>query len=390
MTVHIRRIPVQLGQRSYKIIVGHGLLTDAAKWLAPLQLGRRSVVITDRNVAHRFGKKLMAALNAGGYKTSLVVIPAGEKAKTLAQTARIYNALLDARLGRDGFVMGLGGGVVGDLAGFVAATYLRGIDFVQVPTSLVAQVDAAIGGKTGVNLSRGKNLVGAFWQPRLVLCDLDTLKTLPAREYRSGWAEVIKYGIIRDADLFGVLGKFLQIAHGDSTGRDAFESRGRRRGRLNHSTIQPFNEIPMDIVTRCCQIKAEIVSADEHENDQRALLNFGHTLGHALETATNYRRYSHGEAISIGMVAAAWLSVKHAGLATQEADRIQNTLQAAGLPTLWPRETRQEKILQAIQLDKKVRAGKIRFVLIRRIGEALISNDMTWKAVREVINVCRG
>ncbi len=374
----VHTILVQLASRSYDIVVRRGLLANVAARLQPLNLGKRCLVITDRNVARRYGAKTIAALKKGGYDASLAVISAGEKYKTLATVERLYNACLDAKLSRDSFIIGLGGGVVGDMAGFVAASYLRGIDFVQIPTTLVAQVDAAIGGKTGVNLARGKNLVGAFWQPRLVLCDLDTLKTLPPREYRSGWAEVIKYGIIRDAELFGALEKYLQ---------DEFElrGRGRRRGRLNDSTIQHLNAIPTEVVARCCQIKAEIVSADERESGQRALLNFGHTLGHALEAATNYKKYLHGEAISIGMVAAAQLSVKHARLPQHDADRIRATLESAGLPTQWPKNVPIKKILTAIRLDKKVRAGKLYFVLARRLGDAFVSDSVTMEDVKGVV-----
>lgn len=359
-----------MGDRSYDILVGHGLLADVSAWLRPIGLGSRCVVITDNHVARRYGRKLLAAIRDGGYSASLALLPAGEQAKTLASCAQLYNACLDAKLSRDSFLVALGGGVIGDLVGFVAATYLRGISFIQIPTTLVAQVDAAIGGKTGVNLPRGKNLLGAFWQPRLVICDLDMLRTLPQREYRSGWAEIIKYGVIRDAELFGALEKFLL---------DEAEIRGRKR----------FHTLPAEIVARCCQIKADIVSGDERESGVRALLNFGHTLGHALEAATNYKKYLHGEAISIGMVAAAKLSVKKAGLPPADAERIRSALDSAALPTEWPKHVPAQKILCAIGFDKKVRAGKLRFVLARHLGEAFVSDAITQEDVEEVISAAR-
>jgi 3-dehydroquinate synthase len=251
------------------------------------------------------------------------------------------------RLERKSFVVALGGGVVGDLAGFVAATYLRGIPFVQVPTTLLAQVDSSVGGKVGVNLRAGKNLIGAFYQPRLVLCDLDSLRTLPDREYRSGLAEVIKYGIIYDRSLFAKIERFLpQLLARDS-------------------------KMLTDVIARCCEIKAEIVGQDETESGARALLNFGHTIGHALEAISHYGKYLHGEAISIGQVAAAMISVKQAGLQLNDAERISRLFQSAGLPTeLKLNQSQKPKLMAAMQLDKKVSDGKIKFVLAREIGRA--------------------
>jgi 3-dehydroquinate synthase len=257
-----------------------------------------------------------------------------------------YGALAEHRLERKSFIVALGGGVVGDLAGFVAASYLRGIDFVQVPTTLLAQVDSSVGGKVGVNLKAGKNLVGAFHQPRLVLCDLDTLRRLPAREYRAGLAEVIKYGIIYDAALFE---------------------------RLEHDLPKLLKRDPgtlSEVIARCCQIKAEVVGKDETEGGLRAILNFGHTIGHAIENISGYGKYLHGEAISIGQVAAARISARVFGLTGHDVERITSVFHKAGLPTQIKLSALQrQKLFAAMRLDKKVSAGEIKFVLAKYIGE---------------------
>ena len=288
----------------------------------------------------------MNALRDAGFDPLLLTVPAGEKAKSLKTVQWCYDQLAAHRLERKSFVVALGGGVVGDLAGFVAATYLRGIPFVQVPTTLLAQVDSSVGGKVGVNLKAGKNLVGAFYQPKLVLCDLEVLKTLPMREYRAGLAEVIKYGIINDARFFAALeegmGKLLQ--------RDA--------------------NLLARVVARCCEIKAEVVGQDETESGLRAILNFGHTIGHALEAISHYGKYLHGEAISIGQVAAARLSAQELGFPAEAVERIRRCFEAAGLPTkLKLNPAAQRRALAAMQLDKKVSGGEVKFVLARTIGQ---------------------
>jgi 3-dehydroquinate synthase len=275
---------------------------------------------------------------------------------------RCYDALAAMRLERKSFIVALGGGVVGDLAGFVAATYLRGIPFVQVPTTLLAQVDSSVGGKVGVNLRAGKNLVGAFHQPKLVLCDLDTLDTLPAREYRSGLAEVIKYGVIYDAELFKRLEKELpKILKRDSRTLAA-------------------------IIARCCAIKADVVGQDENETGLRAILNFVHTIGHALEAISHYGKYLHGEAISIGQVAAAKLSSRFLGLPQTEATRLGDLLDRAGLPTrLSLSATQRRQLIQAMQLDKKVSNGEVKFVLARRIGQVEFDQRVPGELLGEVL-----
>src|SRR5207249_2417558 len=276
-------------------------------------------------------------------------------------TATCYDQLAEHRLERKSFVVALGGGVVGDLAGFVAATYLRGIDFVQVPTTLLAQVDSSVGGKVGVNLKAGKNLVGAFHQPRLVLCDLDTLHSLPAREFRSGLAEVIKYGIIYDAALFKRLEQDMAgLLKGDP-------------------------ETLSQVVARCCEIKAQIVAEDETENGLRAILNFGHTIGHAIEAVCGYGAYLHGEAIAIGQVAAARLSAQF-GLPPADVDRIADLFRRAQLPTNIRLNARQRaRLFAAMRLDKKVSAGQIRFVLAKRIGKVVWGEKVPPKLIEKAL-----
>jgi 3-dehydroquinate synthase len=345
--VPMRKVKVPLGRRTYLIHAGEALLASLGYHCRRLQLGDRCAILTDRNVAPLYADAAMDSLGAAGFDPLLVTVPAGESAKDLKVVAQCYNELAAHRLERRSFVVALGGGVVGDLAGFVAATFLRGIDFVQVPTTLLAQVDSSVGGKVGVNLRAGKNLVGAFHQPRLVLCDLDTLRTLPDREYRAGLAEVIKYGVIRDAALFRLLEKQMtRLLDREAT-------------------------LLSQVIARCCRIKAEVVGADETEQGLRAILNFGHTIGHALEAVAGYGRFLHGEAISIGQVLAARLSSEVVGLSTDEADRIRRLFEAAGLPVqVRLRPNARRELIAAMLHDKKVSGGAVKFVLVPRLGEA--------------------
>lgn len=306
----------------------------------------RCAVITDSNVAPIFGGQVIESLRARGFEPALITVQAGERSKSLRVVTDVYHRLAEQRLERSSCVVALGGGVIGDLAGFAAATYLRGVHLVQVATTLVAQVDSSVGGKVGVNLSAGKNLVGAFFQPRLVICDLDTLRTLPEREFRSGLAEVIKYGVIHDTALFKLLERDLD-----------------RLLRREPGVLGP-------VVARCCAIKAKVVGQDETESGLRAILNFGHTIGHALEAVTGYRRLLHGEAIAIGQVAAAMLSARRNGLPAHEVERIKTLLARAGLPvSIRLGAGERERLFAAMRLDKKVTGGEVRFVLARRIGE---------------------
>ncbi len=343
--VAMRIVQVPLGQRSYVIHVGKRLLPALGAECRKLALGRRCAVITDTKVGPLYAAAALASLKKAGFDPVLLTVPAGETAKSLKNVASCYDQLAAHRLERKSFVVALGGGVVGDLAGFVAATYLRGVPFVQVPTTLLSQVDSSVGGKVGVNLKAGKNLVGAFHQPRLVLCDLDTLKTLPERDFRAGLGEVIKYGIIYDAPLFHRLEKDL--------------------GKL----LKQQPKVLAEVVARCCEIKAEVVGQDETETGLRAILNFGHTIGHAIENSSGYGKYLHGEAISIGQVAAARLSRSLAGFPDKEVERIVAVFAAAGLPVgIRLNTTQTERLLGAMKLDKKVSAGEVKFVLAERIG----------------------
>ena len=359
------RVRVELGERSYDIVIGKGLLSQVAEYLRPLKLGKRGVIITDTNVEPLYAGALCDALGKGGFTADVLSVPAGEASKSLRQANRLFEKLPSHGLDRQSFVIALGGGVVGDLAGFVAASYLRGLALVQVPTSLLAQVDSSVGGKTGVNLPQGKNLVGAFYQPKLVLADTDTLRTLPERELRSGFAEVIKHGAIRDAEFFEWL-----------------EREYKRVMALDPQAVT-------HVVRRCCEIKAAVVSADERESGLRALLNFGHTLGHAMETLSDYSGLLHGEAISMGMCCGARLSVKRAGLNEAEARRLRDLIAASGLPTRLGKAFKLGELLEAARLDKKARDGKLRFVLLKHLGEAFISDVVTDADLKEVVDVCR-
>jgi 3-dehydroquinate synthase len=359
----MRIVSVSLGSRSYQIKVSGGLLARLGAECAALKLGQRCAVITDSHVGKRFAKAALKSLAASGFEPVLVTIPAGERSKCLSVMEKCLDELAKHRLERKSFIVALGGGVVGDLAGFVAASYLRGIPFVQVPTTLLAQVDSSVGGKTGVNLKAGKNLVGAFYQPRLVLCDLDTLKTLPRREYISGLAEVIKYGVIYDEVLFAQLERNLPklLAREERTLRD--------------------------VVARCCEIKADVVGQDETESGLRAILNFGHTLGHAIENSAGYGKFLHGEAISIGQVAAARLSQKVMGLPSGDVARVEKLFVHAGLPVKIKLGAAQRKnLFAAMLLDKKVSGGEVKFVLAKKIGKVAWGQKVSSDLIDQVLN----
>jgi 3-dehydroquinate synthase len=357
-------VEVQLRERGYPILIGPGLLDSLGQECRKLELGNRCAVISDGKVAARYGKRAIASLRGAGFEPELIAVAGGEPAKSLKVAQSCYDALAKHRLERKSFVIALGGGVVGDLAGFVAATYLRGIPFVQVPTTLLAQVDSSVGGKVGVNLKSGKNLVGAFHQPRLVLCDLDTLRSLPAREFRAGLAEVIKYGIIYDAALFERLESDLP--------------------RL----IKMDRELLLDVVVRCCEIKAEVVAQDETESGLRQILNFGHTIGHAIEAISGYGKYLHGEAIAVGQVAAARLSTKLLNCPAEHSERVRTLFERTGLPTkirLAPGQMK--RLLAAMRLDKKVSGGEIRFVLMERIGKLRWGEKVPAEMIEETLRL---
>ena len=359
----MRLVKVPLGNRSYSILVGSNLLPQIGRECRRLTLARRCALISDVNVASRYAKAALASLSAAGFEPILITVAAGEKAKTLTTVRFCYEQLAAHRMDRNSFIVALGGGVIGDLAGFVAATYLRGLAFVQVPTTLLAQVDSSVGGKVGVNLKAGKNLVGAFHQPHLVLCDLNTLETLPRREYNSGLAEVIKYGIISDARFFRQLERNLD------------------------QLLQRDPRLLSSVVARCCHIKAQVVGQDETERGQRAILNFGHTIGHALETISGYGRFLHGEAISIGQVAAAKISSELTGLSAFDVARITLLLDRAGLPTQLKLDRSQRtRLLRAMQLDKKVSQGEVKFVLATRIGEVSVGHRVPTALLERILS----
>jgi len=354
----VHEIPVKLGSASYAVRIARHALSWTGVQLRDLRpaLGPKIAVIADEAVAKLHGKAVLDSICASGYQVFLATVPSGEGSKNLAQVASLLSFLAQHGLNRKDTVVALGGGVVGDLAGFVAAAYLRGISFIQLPTTLLAMVDSSVGGKTGVNLPEGKNLAGAFHQPRLVIADLDTLDTLPDRERAAGMAEVIKHGVIADKALFQTL------RHGPPTDL----------GRM---------------IQRCVEIKAEVVAADEHEtNGRRATLNFGHTLGHAIENASGYGTLLHGEAVSIGMRAAAHLSHRKAGLSQHAVQEIEATLAAHGLP-LHAANLDREKIRQALKLDKKAEAGVNRWVLTPKLGQTVLRDDVTAEEVEELIEL---
>lgn len=356
-------VPITTPGGSYEVRIGRGLIKTAGLEIAKLVRGKKVAVIADANVAPLYSAALLESLREADFSTSLFEVPAGETSKDIPVYAQALSFLAQQKLDRESTVIALGGGVVGDLTGFVAASFLRGIHFVQIPTSLLAMVDSSVGGKTGVNLPEGKNLVGAFYQPRLVLADLDTLTTLPPRELAAGMAEVIKHGIIADPELFELL----------------------RAG-------TPVDLGP--IVERNVRIKAAVVAADERETNEadpsggRMKLNFGHTIGHAIEAAAGYGQLLHGEAVAIGIRAAAHLSHKLAGLPASDVAQIEAVLAANKLPLHFECAT-VEKLSHAMSLDKKSKLGSINWVLVPVIGQTVINRNVPAEAVAEVLEIIR-
>ena len=338
---------VRTGTQSYDVVIGSGLLEQTGPLISQKLKGPDCALVTDDNVAALFAEEVSRSLTGACFRPTLIKVPAGEKSKTMGQAEAICGRMIEAGLDRLSFVVALGGGMVGDLAGFVAAFYHRGIPCVQVPTTLLAQVDSSIGGKTAVNTAAGKNLIGAWHQPALVLSDVDALATLPAREWRQGFAEIVKHAAIRDAGMFSMLERFDR------------------------------NELA-SLVRRNVEIKAAIVAADERETTgERALLNFGHTVGHAIERAGEYRDFLHGEAVSLGIVAACEISVRKAGLSELDRTKIIRTLESFELPIRLPADFPKEKILEAIRLDKKFARGEVRFVVVPALGSARLATDVT-------------
>jgi len=355
-----RTLEVALGARSYPIHIGSGTIARAGELLQSLP-SRRAVVITNATVAAHWLAPLRAALAAGSFRSEVVLIPDGEAHKNLETLSDVLTRLLELSAERQTTLVALGGGVVGDLAGFAAAIYQRGMPFVQVPTTLLAQVDSSVGGKTAVNHPLGKNMIGAFWQPRAVLIDTDCLRTLPDRELAAGVAEVIKAGAIRDRTFF----EWLEGSIGPIMARDA--------GALEHA------------IHESCRTKAEVVAVDERETGERALLNFGHTFGHAIENAAGYGAWLHGEAVAAGMVLAARLSARVAGLPAADAGRLAALLRRAGLPLVPPRLPL-VRWLELMSRDKKVEAGVIHFVLLEALGRAVVRAGISAEDLAAVLD----
>ncbi len=348
-----QRLEVRLGERSYPILVGPGLLAQPAV-MAEIVGQRDLMVVSNPTVAPLWLPALRSGL--AGQRLVECILPDGEAHKTLAAAQQVLDALVTARFNRDCRVLALGGGVVGDIAGFAAACYQRGVDFVQLPTTLLAQVDSSVGGKTGVNHPGGKNLIGAFHQPRAVVADTSTLGTLPPRELRAGFAEVIKAALLADARFF-----------------DWLEEHAEAVMALENNAVE-------QAILRSCEIKARIVAADEREQGQRALLNLGHSFGHAIETCLGYGKWLHGEAVAVGLVLAANLSVRQGTLAVADARRIDALLSRVGLPVSLP-ELPAGRLLELMGMDKKVRAGKLNLVLLSGIGKAYCTADVGAEAL---------
>lgn len=346
-------VKVNLGERSYEIVIKSGILSQIGEEVRSITTSQTVLVVTEPTVAPLYLKPVIDSLTAAGFNAFDAVIPGGECNKTLDTVAALYERMLDIRMDRTSTLLTLGGGVTGDIGGFAAATYLRGINFVQIPTTLLAQVDASIGGKVGVDLPRGKNLVGAFHQPQRVLIDPDVLATLPRPDFASGLAEMIKHGIISDQVLF-----------------DDLRSNADALLRRDRATLE-------DAIAKSCKVKAEIVAQDETEAGRRALLNYGHTVGHGIESATGFAKYSHGQAVAIGMVTAA-LIAEMKGLADEGiTETIAGLLSMVELPVTPDDDLDIDAVIHAMSYDKKIASGRLRFVLPKRIGELIITDTVT-------------
>jgi 3-dehydroquinate synthase len=345
-------VEVPLGERSYKIFIGPGILTELHEYLKQNPVGNRYLIVTDSNVADLVGEDLLQLLSGAGLPAHLIIFEAGEESKNLATIEDITRKMVRAGADRKSAVIALGGGVAGDMAAFAASIFMRGIDFIQLPTTYLAQVDSSVGGKTGVNLPEGKNLVGTFYQPRAVFADIGTLATLPQSEIRNGLAEVVKYGMIRDPELFS----FLEEKWWDVLNLEP------------HATCH--------IVKRSCEIKADVVARDELEGGLRRILNFGHTIGHAVEAASGYR-IPHGEAVAMGMVAVAKIAASKGIFDQADLERLVSLLERLGLPTRIPEGISRDEIADGLIHDKKAIGGKVFFVLPTGIGETEITTDVS-------------
>ena len=357
----MKKVPVSLGKDSYDIVVGHGILSALGDAVTRLGLGPKEMVVTSTRLWPLHGKAVQDSLAASGFDVCVAHMNDDEQSKSIQTVMSLYDKLVENEFDRNSGIIAVGGGVVGDVAGFAAATFMRGVPFVQVPTTLLAQVDSSIGGKTGVNLPSGKNLVGAFYQPTLVWTDVSTLKTLPERELRSGLAEVIKYAVVADQGLFHIL----------------------------EEKIRSFSEASSDtlieIISRCCSAKARIVEQDEKDHGVRSILNYGHTAGHALETLSNYIQYTHGEAVALGMIVAARVSHEIGAIDQTTAEKQERLIGAAGLPTRIDRFIDPQNIVRQLTRDKKRLAGHIRWILPKTIGEVFLTDEVPLDAVLRVV-----
>ena len=354
----MQTLTVNLGDRSYPIYVGSGILDSTGELLKQAGIRGKIAVITNPTVAQLYLDPIHEVLTNAEFQVTPILLPDGEDQKNLKSLAKIYDRMITERFERKSCVLALGGGVIGDLGGFAAATYLRGIPYVQVPTTLLAQVDSSVGGKTGINHESGKNLIGAFYQPRLVIIDVAVLRTLPRRELVAGLAEVIKYGIVQDPALFQLLEQKLP------------------------KLLALDRQLLTEVIAVSCAIKARVVEMDEREDDYRAVLNFGHTIGHALEAVTGYRQLLHGEAVGVGMVKAAALSVQKGLCDKASFNRVIELVRLAGLPDEIPPGVSPRSLIEAMEVDKKAAAGKIKFVLCEGIGKTRFH----WLAPDEIVS----
>ncbi|MFD1805185.1 3-dehydroquinate synthase [Pasteurella oralis] len=355
-------VNVELKERRYPIYIGAGLLSDENCY--PLKSGDKVMIVTNPTVAQYYLRQVTEILEKKGCLVENVLLPDGEKYKTLDSLNLIFTALLQANHGRDTTIIALGGGVIGDIAGYAAASYQRGVRFIQIPTTLLAQVDSSVGGKTAVNHELGKNMIGAFYQPCCVIVDTLTLNSLPKREVNAGLAEVIKYGAILDSEFFNWLEQHID------------------------SLVALEQVYLQQCIARCCQIKADVVARDETEQGDRALLNLGHTFGHAIETHLGYGNWLHGEAVAVGMLMAAVLSEKLGYLMRDDVARFEKLLVRANLPTTSPDIMQPEDYLPHMMRDKKVLAGKLRFILLKALGKAYVATDTDQQLVLDAIRCC--
>ena len=352
-------VAVDLKERSYHIVIGSRVLPKLGLRVKEYRPSKIAI-ISNKTIFPLYRDLLLGPLGQHHMVPEVILLPDGEEYKDLLWTYYIHGELLKARFDRNALLIAFGGGVVGDITGFIASTYMRGIRYIQVPTTLLAQVDSSVGGKTGVNHPLGKNMIGSFYQPSLVLVDVDTLRTLPKREFYAGMAEIIKYGIIADRKLFGYL-------------------------ETNRDDILSLGDGLIKIIRRSCEIKAEVVSRDEREGGLRAILNFGHTIGHAIETVTGYKRFLHGEAVAIGMCAAADLAVRMKIFRKDEANRLRELVEMYNLPSRIPDGLNVSEMMNAMEVDKKAKAGKLRFILPESIGMVRIEEDVDRGLIREVL-----